>query len=105
MREDPPPDARCRDKFLVQSIAVTPDREMANIASIVSSNHSHFVYVHYAYASQWQNVEKTSKDSIQERKIRVLFLPAADGSVMTPSHSTVNGVVRHQLSVLLVSQY
>jgi len=36
MREDPPPDARCRDKFLVQSVAITPDRELANITAIVS---------------------------------------------------------------------
>lgn len=36
MREDPPPEARCRDKFLVQSIAITPEREMPNVAAIVS---------------------------------------------------------------------
>ncbi len=36
MREDPPPDARCRDKFLVQSIAISPDREVGNVTAIVS---------------------------------------------------------------------
>lgn len=75
MKEDPPPDARCRDKFLVQSVAITADREMSNVIAI------------------WQNVEKTSKWAIQERKIRVLFLPA-DGSTATPIHNTVNGTVR-----------
>ena len=35
MREDPPPDARCRDKFLVQSVAITPDRDLANIIDTV----------------------------------------------------------------------
>ena len=36
MREDPPPDARCRDKFLVQSVAITPERDMGNVTAIVS---------------------------------------------------------------------
>lgn len=35
MREDPPPDARCRDKFLVQSIAITPERDLGSITAIV----------------------------------------------------------------------
>ena len=36
MREDPPPDARCRDKFLVQSVAITPERDLGNVTAIVS---------------------------------------------------------------------
>lgn len=40
MREDPPLDARCRDKFLVQSVGITPDKESSNIATIVSHPHS-----------------------------------------------------------------
>ena len=35
MKEDPPLDAKCRDKFLVQSVAVTADKEFSNVASIV----------------------------------------------------------------------
>ncbi|MCJ1470549.1 phosphatidylinositol-binding protein scs2 [Pseudocyphellaria aurata] len=69
MKEDPPPDARCRDKFLVQSVDITPERDMSNIAAT------------------WQNVEKTSKAAIQERKIRVVFLP----SDISSHHSNVNG--------------
>ncbi|KAI4259834.1 MAG: hypothetical protein L6R42_004368 [Xanthoria sp. 1 TBL-2021] len=66
MREDPPPDARCRDKFLVQTVTLSQDSDASNIPAI------------------WQNIEKVSKSSIQERKIRVVFLPA-DGSGATPS--------------------
>jgi hypothetical protein len=36
MKQEPPLDAKCRDKFLVQSVAVTPDKEFANPGSIVS---------------------------------------------------------------------
>ncbi|KAL8704092.1 MAG: hypothetical protein Q9201_002753 [Fulgogasparrea decipioides] len=72
MREDPPPDARCRDKFLVQTVALSRDSDASNIPAI------------------WQNIEKVNKSSIQERKIRVAFLPA-DGSTSTPSHQNVHG--------------
>jgi uncharacterized phage infection (PIP) family protein YhgE len=69
MKEDPPLDAKCRDKFLVQSVLTTSDNA-DNVASI------------------WQSVEKTAKASIQERKIRVNFLPPDAGSA-------VNGVATH----------
>src|SRR5271156_2524871 len=69
MKEEPPLDAKCRDKFLVQSVLTTSDNA-DNVASI------------------WQSIEKAAKASIQERKIRVNFLPADPGS-------TVNGVATH----------
>lgn len=68
MKEDPPMDAKCRDKFLVQSVLTTSDHD--NVASI------------------WADVEKTAKSSIQERKIRVNFLAAG-------AEPAVNGVTNH----------
>lgn len=62
MKEDPPPDAKCRDKFLVQSVIIPGDANASNVAQV------------------WSAVEATSKSAIQERKIRVNFLPA-DGQV------------------------
>ena len=35
MREDPPPDARCRDKFLVQTVAISQDSDASNIQATV----------------------------------------------------------------------
>lgn len=75
MKEDPPPDAKCRDKFLVQSVLVTADKDFTNVASL------------------WSHIEQTAKSSIQEKKIRVLFLPAA-GDVSTPK---TNGASRDSL--------
>ena len=69
MKEDPPLDAKCRDKFLVQTV-LTNSENADNVANI------------------WQSVEKTSKASIQERKIRVNFLSAGAGGA-------VNGVATH----------
>ncbi|KAL8972994.1 MAG: hypothetical protein Q9183_000246 [Haloplaca sp. 2 TL-2023] len=72
MREDPPPDARCRDKFLVQTVAISQDSDASNIQAT------------------WQQIEKANKSSIQERKIRVAFL-AADGSAPRPSNQNLQG--------------
>nr|POE52176.1 vesicle-associated membrane protein-associated protein c16g5.05c [Quercus suber] len=57
MKEDPPLDTRCKDKFLVQSVAVSADQD-GSISQI------------------WATIEQTAKSSIQEKKIRVSFLPA-----------------------------
>lgn len=69
MKEDPPIDAKCRDKFLVQSVLVDETDE-ANVSTL------------------WSSIEKTNKSSIQEQKIRVEFLPAG---AATPSTPQVNG--------------
>ncbi|KAI1283930.1 PapD-like protein [Xylaria sp. FL0933] len=76
MKQEPPPGTKCRDKFLVQSVAITPDKDFSNLASI------------------WDTIDKSS---VQEKKIRVSFLdpktsPAAEPAIATPSKSTpVNG--------------
>ncbi|KAI1454512.1 VAMP-associated protein [Annulohypoxylon moriforme] len=71
MKQEPPVDAKCRDKFLVQSVPITGDKEFANLASI------------------WDGIEKSS---IQEKKIRVVFLPpkgtAGAAHLETPSKSS-----------------
>ncbi|KAI9657494.1 MAG: phosphatidylinositol-binding protein scs2 [Trizodia sp. TS-e1964] len=70
MREDPPPDTRCRDKFLVQSVAVSPDKEFNN----------------------WQSVDRNGRSTIQEQKIRVVFLPpSGDGGSLSTQRLT-NGM-------------
>ncbi|KAI1113021.1 putative integral ER membrane protein Scs2 [Nemania sp. NC0429] len=77
MKQEPPPGTKCRDKFLVQSVAITPEKDFANLASI------------------WDNIDKSA---VQEKKIRVVFLDpdsspaAAAAAITTPNKSTpVNG--------------
>nr|XP_036589710.1 integral er membrane protein [Colletotrichum truncatum]KAF6801715.1 integral er membrane protein [Colletotrichum truncatum] len=80
MKAEPPLDTKCRDKFLVQSVPITADKEFASIANIL---------------------DQTDKASLQEKKIRVTWLPADDQSPNGPSaaavastpsrHSVVNG--------------
>lgn len=45
MKADPPLDAKCRDKFLVQSAPITADKEFATIASVVSHHLHGIVYI------------------------------------------------------------
>ncbi len=35
MKQDPPLDAKCRDKFLVQSVPITGDTEVVSVQEIV----------------------------------------------------------------------
>jgi cobalamin biosynthesis Mg chelatase CobN len=83
MKAEPPADAKCRDKFLVQSVAITPDKEFSSISQVLDS---------------------TDKSELVERKIRVNWLAAGsntDGAsdahhaaLMTPSKPAVsNGAV------------
>ncbi|KUJ12130.1 VAMP-associated protein [Mollisia scopiformis] len=74
MKQEPPIDAKCRDKFLVQSVAVTSDKEFTNITEI--------------------HVDQAEKSSVQEKKIRVVYLPAGAngiGADATPLKNGVNG--------------
>ncbi|KAI6092303.1 VAMP-associated protein [Hypoxylon rubiginosum] len=76
MKQNPPPDTKCRDKFLVQSVPIAGEMEFANLASI------------------WESIDKAT---VQEKKIRVVFLPPADTSASarleTPSKpAAANGV-------------
>ncbi|KAJ5143983.1 uncharacterized protein N7515_002770 [Penicillium bovifimosum] len=58
MKEDPAPDAKCKDKFLVQAVSVTSGLEDASVSQIF---------------------DQTPKTDVVERKIRVVYL-ATDAS-------------------------
>ncbi|GAA5980930.1 hypothetical protein JCM5350_004769 [Sporobolomyces pararoseus] len=69
MKEDPPAGTKCRDKFLVQSVVITPERENIPLTEL------------------WGVVEKDKASAadgvnqIHEQKIRCTYLPAADEPV------------------------
>jgi hypothetical protein len=91
MKQEPPLDAKCRDKFLVQSVPLTADKEFANIGSIVSPPTQTKVSI-WLTGVQWQHVDNADKASVQEKKIRVVFLPAQGSTAsLTPQRNGVNG--------------
>ncbi|ORX34575.1 PapD-like protein [Kockovaella imperatae] len=63
LSSEPPPHAKCKDKFLVQSAFISPDEEMKSLAEM------------------WSETEKNNKSAIKEQKIKCAYLPAEDGSV------------------------
>ncbi|POS86751.1 hypothetical protein EPUL_001712 [Erysiphe pulchra] len=65
MKEDPPLDTKCRDKFLVQSVAVAGDNEDS------------------VGGPTWRNVDEADKIAIQEKKIKVAYLPPLSGPEST----------------------
>lgn len=78
MKQDPPPDAKCRDKFLVQSAPITADKEFASVANVL---------------------ETTEKAHLVERKIRVNWLAAGEADqasnrpLSTPNKQAIaNGI-------------
>ncbi|KAF9405805.1 phosphatidylinositol-binding protein scs2 [Podila epigama] len=63
MKEDPPVDFKCKDKFLVQSIAITAERELLSPVDL------------------WPTVEREAKDQIREKKLRCAFLPPIEHAI------------------------
>ncbi|KAI9277964.1 PapD-like protein [Umbelopsis sp. AD052] len=56
MKEEPAPDFKCKDKFLIQSVVLTPETAKVSLADL------------------WTSLENGSKDKIQQKKIRCVFL-------------------------------
>lgn len=62
LKEEPPMQTKCRDKFLIQSAVITPDKETVPIADF------------------WVQQE-AQKDAIAEHKIRCVYLPPSSETV------------------------
>ncbi|KAF4120034.1 MSP (Major sperm protein) domain [Geosmithia morbida] len=75
MKQEPAADAKCRDKFLVQSAPITGDKEFESIASVF---------------------ESTEKSAITERKIRVNWLPPLGGDDVSAAASAAAVTPRKQ---------
>ncbi|KAJ2903241.1 Vesicle-associated protein 2-2 [Zalerion maritima] len=72
MKQEPPLDARCKDKFLVQSVSISTDLEFSNVSTL------------------WHQFDG-DKSAIAEKKIRVQWLPAESSNhlpAVTPTKPT-----------------
>lgn len=67
MREDPPPGTKCKDKFLVQSMTITPNM------------------VNTSFAGMWGRAEADpSTHTVHSERIKVIFLPP-EGTAEEPA--------------------
>lgn len=84
MKVDPPPGAKCKDKFLVQSSLIEASMEHLNLAEIVRSLSSALAIVGlsltllWVLLRQWSSIEKEGKERISEQKIRCAYIDAED---------------------------
>ncbi|KAJ5907847.1 hypothetical protein N7495_000529 [Penicillium taxi] len=70
MKDEPAPGAKCKDKFLVQSVKVTGDMSYGNVSSVF---------------------DNTPKTSVVERKLRVSWLEAdSPGAEIPATHEFVD---------------
>lgn len=53
MKQDPPADTKCRDKFLVQSVPISGDLEFSNVQTIVSRS--------WLFGHHWAHVQILTK--------------------------------------------
>jgi hypothetical protein len=85
---EPPPHAKCKDKFLVQSAFITPDEEMRTLSEMVRLLASGLFCNLGALADgQWSQTEKTNKTAIQEHKLRVVYIAAEDSANGIPEEN------------------
>jgi hypothetical protein len=85
MKEDPEEGAKCKDKFLVQSAAITGELEALGIAEIVSFRRSRPAS-EYSIRVQWSALE-LHRENIKEIKIRCAYLPPVDANGYTPTET------------------
>lgn len=53
MKEEPPLAAKCKDKFLIQSTTITPEKETLSLADIVSSSSLPFLAICHSISDIW----------------------------------------------------
>ncbi|KAF9533171.1 PapD-like protein [Crepidotus variabilis] len=63
LKEEPPLNTKCKDKFLIQSTLITPDKETLPLADI------------------WASPETNEEGKVFQQKLRVTYLPA-EGQVL-----------------------
>lgn len=68
MKEDPPKDFKCKDKFLVQSVAVSSE------------------YADLPITEFWSLAERETRDKISEHKVRCVFAEADEAAAAQSEH-------------------
>ena len=82
MKVDPPKDAKCRDKFLVQSLNIPAAQEFSSLQEVVRdpTRSISALLREEANIDGGRQLESADKRSMQEKKIRVNWLLAESDS-------------------------
>lgn len=79
LKEEPPLNSKCKDKFLVQSTFITPDKETMALHDLVSVISWFLVLLFLNTFFQWLGPDMGEEGVVHQQKLRVLYLPAEEG--------------------------
>lgn len=74
LREEPPSNTKCKDKFLIQSTLITPEKQSLSLGEIVR-----FQWLFPFYLTnpiQWNVTGDNEEAKVHQQKLRVTYLPA-----------------------------
>ncbi|KAF5311610.1 hypothetical protein D9611_009401 [Ephemerocybe angulata] len=71
LKEEPPLNAKCKDKFLIQSTVITPDKETMSLQEI------------------WATTDTNEEGRVHQQKLRVTYLPA-EGQTLEEEDETAH---------------
>jgi hypothetical protein len=72
LKEDPPLNTKCKDKFLIQSTIITPEKEALPVQAI------------------WSSPDVNDEGKVHQQKLRVTFLPAEGQTVEEEDENSVS---------------
>lgn len=73
MKEEPPLNAKCKDKFLIQSMSIPPEKAAIPLHDLVR----HFLYMPVLDLTflQWTTPEGEEPGKVHSQKVKVNYLP------------------------------
>jgi len=77
LKEEPPLNTKCKDKFLIQSTIITPDKETLALSDIVGIFLRQRVMRSFSsFYFKWASPEANEDGRVFQQKLRVTYLPA-----------------------------
>jgi vesicle-associated membrane protein-associated protein A len=77
MKEEPPLNAKCKDKFLIQSMLIPPEKAALPPHDLVrlSPPVKPFIIPFFILTSQWNVSEGEEQGKVHSQKVKVNYLP------------------------------
>ncbi|KAL0580623.1 phosphatidylinositol-binding protein scs2 [Marasmius crinis-equi] len=72
LKDEPPLNAKCKDKFLIQSTLITPEKEQKPLAEI------------------WSGPDATGADAVHQQKLKVVYMPPEGQTLVEEDENAAN---------------
>jgi hypothetical protein len=81
LKEDPPLNTKCKDKFLIQSTIITPEKEALPVHAI------------------WSSPDAADEGKVHQQKLRVTYLPAEGQTLEEEDENLVDHILNLQNNI------